>query len=257
MNFLEHMRNLSDMLVTGMKLADDYNNPTGKGDFRELQLINILRDKLPENLVVSKGEVFDSDGNRSPEFDIIIHLRTSSPKFFSLGDRKVIPCEDVIAVGEVKSSDSEKAFKQFKDALEKLNGLNRYYKPTELFTRLNPVDAAKFNGTPIKTNSRLEALRPIIGFFFAYRGASAGTLIKNITALSPFPDNNIGFFFPNHCQILKAPQFAGWVASPEAHRRDVLFMLLFALLEYCRDDVRTLNVTTDFDRYIQRFVQEV
>src|SRR4051812_14265765 len=95
-SFLDHIQKLNDLLSSQSGLADDYSNPTGKGDHREEGLIEILRSKLPTNFSISKGEIVDSDGNRTPEFDVIVHINSDTPQFLSIADRKVIPCEDVV-----------------------------------------------------------------------------------------------------------------------------------------------------------------
>ena len=75
-----------------------------------------------------------------------------------------------------------------------------------------------------------------------------------IKSLDPFPGNNIGFYFPNNCSVVNLPAHGGWNASPEGSEQDVLFTLVRALIGYCGDDVRTLNVRTDTKRYFDNFI---
>src|SRR6266540_5186972 len=49
-----------------------YQHPTGIGDAREDTVRQYLQDVLPPRFSVDRGKIFDSEGNLSSEFDIII-----------------------------------------------------------------------------------------------------------------------------------------------------------------------------------------
>lgn len=76
-----------------------------KGESREYQVLDTLRDVLPERVSVERGVVIvDASGAESKKFDGVLLDRTSWPRLFQRGPAIVAMIESVVAVIEVKSS---------------------------------------------------------------------------------------------------------------------------------------------------------
>lgn len=252
MDFVEHLRKLNLILSTTAKIAEDYNNPSGIGDFRETSLIDILRAKLPTNLLLSKAEIMDSEGSRTPEFDIVITTSSETPRYFCLGERQVLPCEDVLMVGEIKSAFKLDQLEYFIKGIKKLNELKRYFSPTQLFSHYSPKAATSFINRPISPSEAHGGVSRIASFFFMYSSPSDETLIKHLNTLNP-PENFLGLFSLNQSQIIKTK--GAWTASPVGQKADVLFWLFFSIHQYCKGHERGFNITADVDRYYQQFIE--
>lgn len=76
-----------------------------KGTIREDQVADFLREQLPGRYQVVRGELIDSEGNRSRQLDTIIIDRNSAAPFLRGRDTSewILPVEAALAVIEVKS----------------------------------------------------------------------------------------------------------------------------------------------------------
>ncbi|MCB0390953.1 MAG: hypothetical protein KDD58_06675 [Bdellovibrionales bacterium] len=255
MDFLSHMKQLGQILSINSEIASNYNNPSGIGDHRELSLTDIIRDKLPSTLMVSKGEIIDSNGKRTPEFDIVVHYPSKAPNFLNLAGRKVIPCEDVLCVGEIKSQYNEDRLKTCIESVKKLNELRRYYRGTYLLSKLNSLAVEKYKNTPVPIEDGNSGAPAIAAFFFSYKGSSDDTIIGHLEDLKDIPKNFLGTFILNQSQIIK--KAAKWTASPANQKDYVLFWLFFSIYgmysEITKEGLQEM-IEVDVDRYITNFV---
>jgi hypothetical protein len=88
-------------LQTGREAFD---HPGEKGDASEIAWRDRLERFLPTRYQVSSGFVFDADGLRSGQVDVIIHDRHFCPLLFEQNDKLLIPAESVFGVFEVKQT---------------------------------------------------------------------------------------------------------------------------------------------------------
>ena len=86
-----------------------------------------------------KGEICDSTGRRSVEFDIIISYLSSAIRLFGTAINQVLPIESVLAVLEVKSILAKESVTTFNSNLAHLNTFDRYYVPTLLYKHIGPM----------------------------------------------------------------------------------------------------------------------
>jgi hypothetical protein len=96
------------------RTAKESTHALTKGEEREDIVRTFLKNNLPENIGVMKGQVFDSAGNVSSQSDLILYSKTSIS--FRGDTRGLFPIDSVLAVGEIKSylkSD------EIKDCIEK------------------------------------------------------------------------------------------------------------------------------------------
>src|SRR4051812_38134753 len=74
-----------------------------KGGVREYDLLQFLQRYMPATVkVIGSTEIISTDGQRSPQMDIVI-CDPSTPPLFSRGNYQIVPSECVYAVIEVKS----------------------------------------------------------------------------------------------------------------------------------------------------------
>ena len=103
------------------------DHPGEIGDQREHLVIDFLKQFIPKRFgIIQQGTVIDSSGKQSGNIDIVIYDKLVTP-IFEYEESKLIPCEGVVAIGEVKTSiDSESKFKDALDQLESVHRLNRH-----------------------------------------------------------------------------------------------------------------------------------
>lgn len=87
------------------EIRDQNNHSKIKGDRVEEHVREFLRQRLPQSVGVTSGEIIDANGKRSREVDVIVYDAMNSPLLFA-GDTAgsiLVPAEAVIAAVEVKS----------------------------------------------------------------------------------------------------------------------------------------------------------
>lgn len=95
---------------------------------RESSIKMKLKSILPNGVGIGSGFVIDSFGNTSKQCDIILYEETYAAKFVINDDSSntYYSCENVIAVGEIKSNLTKKEFKDCCDKLKKIKELKRF-----------------------------------------------------------------------------------------------------------------------------------
>jgi hypothetical protein len=83
----QHLLAVSEELQCAHRVSRSYGNTGGKGDMRETALRDWLGEFLSARLAISKGEIVDSSGRRSREFDCIVHLPSLAPRIFGRAGR--------------------------------------------------------------------------------------------------------------------------------------------------------------------------
>lgn len=80
------------------------NHEKVKGDRGEETVRRFLRERLPQSVGVTSGEIIDANGKRSREVDVIVYDAMNSPLVFAgdIAGSVLIPAEAVIAAVEVK-----------------------------------------------------------------------------------------------------------------------------------------------------------
>lgn len=127
-NSEEYIRTLGIELVNDFAKAGKSTHPCSVGSGREKALMNKLKSILPHGVGVGSGFVFDSYGNTSAQCDLIIYEEEYALKFIINEDENYAyyNCENVIAVGEVKSDATLTAFEDAFTKLKRIKELIRY-----------------------------------------------------------------------------------------------------------------------------------
>jgi hypothetical protein len=179
-NLVEHYRALSDSLASQYRLSSAYGHRGSKGQIREDVLMATLQGMAHDFVKLCKGEVCDSTGRRSAEFDIIISYLSSAIRLFGTATNQVIPIESVLAVLEVKSMLAKESVTTFNSSLAHLNTFDRYYVPTQLYQFTGAVtgneEYASFIDRPIKPLDHIRGVSRICGGIFAFEAPASNTV---------------------------------------------------------------------------------
>lgn len=101
------------------------DNTTIRGNCREALIGYFLSKNMPQAIEFNTGEVFDSNGRKSGQCDIVLTLNTS-PKLNLYDSSNLFPCETILGVIEVKSSlESNDVLSKVIEHCKKLKSLKR------------------------------------------------------------------------------------------------------------------------------------
>jgi hypothetical protein len=99
--FKKYFEKSADELLAQYEKSKGLEASANKGSAREVFCRDFLRKNLPSRLSVKSGEIWDGEGSRTGQFEIII-IRDDCPTL-SYGGPDVFPIEGVFGVVEVKS----------------------------------------------------------------------------------------------------------------------------------------------------------
>ena len=127
-NSEDYIKTLGDELVNDFIKAGKSTHPCSVGSGREKALMNKLKSILPHGIGVGSGFVFDSYGNTSAQCDLIIYEEEYALKFIINDDESYAyyNCENVIAVGEIKSDATIASIEDSFNKLKKIKELKRF-----------------------------------------------------------------------------------------------------------------------------------
>lgn len=169
------------------------DHPLEVGIARERLLVDYLRRFLPERYGIDNGFVIDSKNNVSKQIDVVIYDKVISPVFEIPGKINYFPCECVVAVGEVKTTITDR--KTLSDALSKLKSvqeLDRFSDNTNLQVAVHGAHGH------FKLKIPPDGPAPIpyhtLGFIFTSRSMSRDTMVNE---LKSFCSSNPKQYWPN------------------------------------------------------------
>lgn len=119
---------LAEELISNFDRAGRATTPGLVGSAREHEVRQKLESLLPSKVGVASGCVIDSYGGTSNQTDVVLFERDQCPIFSINGDPNAtyIPCESVLAVGEIKSSLGTKELTDAVDKIAKIKSLQRH-----------------------------------------------------------------------------------------------------------------------------------
>jgi hypothetical protein len=251
-DLLDHYRNISSFLYSQYRLSSAYGHHGTKGHLREGILIETLRAMAPDDVRINKGEICDSNGKRSPEFDVVISHQSTAIKLFSSPSNCVVPVETVLGVIEVKSMLARDGIEKLNSDLEYLNTFERYYEPTDLLRLCSDLsgtkgDAAIFD-KPIGPSKSIKGLGPIIGILFAYESPQIPTIRTWLDSIQPAP--NLAFLFVlNHFAGFWDPEALTWKIAEMG--QDTFAGFARAFIELASSNQREAYIRCNSARYIE------
>jgi len=258
-NLIEHFRNVSDLIFSQYQLSSAYGHRGSKGSIREDLIADALQSIVNDYVMLCKGEICDSNGLRSPEFDIIAYHKSSAIKLFSTPKNKVIPVETVLAIIEVKSILNKDTFIKFNDDLTYLNTFNRYYKPTSIYKYQGDLTGRKeyesFIGHSVKPFQKHYGISPIIGGIVCFESPSTDTVKEWIKEI-PIESNFIFVFTLNEWIASCIPESRTWRFASIRHDSFASFAYLVTGF-FQKISEREYYLSVDSDRYFELAARNV
>lgn len=155
------------------------------GSAREHEVRINLQSLLPTKVAVATGCVIDSFGNTSNQCDVILYEKDHCPVFSINGDPAAtyIPCESVIAVGEVKSSLGTSEVNDAVDKIAKVKSLRRYFNDPTCFRGYG--SAVPIQGAPSQAfDPEHKPLDQIYGFILCHESSLAPATLADRYAMA-------------------------------------------------------------------------
>ena len=146
---------LAEDLISCFDRAGRATTPGLVGSAREHDVRQKLQSILPSKVGITSGCVIDSYGNTSNQIDVILYEKEQCPVFSINGDPNstYIPCEGVIAVGEIKSSIGKKEIIDSVNKIARVKSLTRH--------STNPTCFRKYGSSLAAQGVDSESLDPI------------------------------------------------------------------------------------------------
>jgi len=177
MPYRDALRLLSQRLLNTSSSA--FGHPSAKGDRKEDLLQKFLLPRLGASFDGKKGEIVDSDGESTGEFDVVVYDRRVGSCIEQDSDRHLVRAESVAAILEVKSYlEGRDLDEAFGSGCKKLVRLSRYYEPTALLKFIMVGDKAKFEAATqnmkagVRALSSFESVPAVVGFYVGFDGIS-------------------------------------------------------------------------------------
>ncbi|MDD4347736.1 MAG: hypothetical protein PHF70_01415 [Opitutales bacterium] len=171
---------LANELIFNFARASGGTTPGLVGSAREHEVRNKLQSVLPTKVAVSTGCVIDSFGNTSKQCDVILFEKDHCPVFSINGDPAAtyIPCESVIAVGEIKSSVGTSDINDAVDKIARVKSLRRYHNNPTCFRQYGSV--MSIQGSPSESfDPEHKPLDQIYGFILCHSFSLAAATIAD------------------------------------------------------------------------------
>jgi len=162
------MRDTKNALLKFDQISEDFKSPRDIEKQRELLTANLIKKYVPRTFSTGSGEIFDSDGNRTGQVDVVI-CNQYHPFTYAETEPGLFFAEGVSCAIEVKPdlgdySELQRGFTQ----IQKIKRLRRKSLDGDL---------------TIGNDYTLERMEKIISIIFGYRSPSFRYLLPNIRRL--------------------------------------------------------------------------
>ena len=127
-NSHEYFLHLAEDIINNFSKASRATTPVLVGTARENEIRLKLEKLLPSKVAIATGCIIDSYGKTSTQTDVILYERDQCP-IFSINDTPeatYIPCEGVVAIGEIKSTLTATDLKDSINKIKRVKELQRY-----------------------------------------------------------------------------------------------------------------------------------
>lgn len=178
MKMLEVLKANSQILNAKLESSRLYEHNGLKGTCREEDLINVIRDCIPECYGMKSGQIFSDNDKMSKQIDVVIYDNVFSNYFKKDSSAYLFPCESVYGSIEVKTILDEKSFKEAIENIKSVRELKREKSTCLDITPLRHLDLSKstFRYNETRTNEYLNII-------FAYDSVGEKTLTEYIQKL--------------------------------------------------------------------------
>ena len=173
----QHLINNAEALRQFGKDVGLLNHCVNLGTARENLITNFLKKNLPESIGYHSGELFDCQGARSGQIDIVLHPITS-PKINLHDTINMFPAETVLAAIEVKSNLKKDDIEKALESSRKVKALNFSNRIDSFSERIS--DGVDFEKIPF--------------IIFSFQGGEISTLLENMKEYSDKEDIDFSCF---------------------------------------------------------------
>ncbi|QGT84795.1 DUF6602 domain-containing protein [Pseudomonas coronafaciens] len=184
-NVSQFLGYLAQDLVDSFARAGNATTPGLVGGAREHSVRMKLQTLLPAAASVATGCVIDSFGGTSNQADVVIHERDNCPVFSFGGSPEAtyIPCEGVIAVGEIKSTLGTKELRDSVLKIRRGKTLQRASKDATHFRHFGSAMVMQGADSEAFDPERNRYDQPFCFVLCQSYGVSRATLGKNYAAM--------------------------------------------------------------------------
>ena len=112
MKMIDALKSNSQILNAKLESSKLYEHNGLRGTCREEDLINVIRDCIPECYGMKAGQIFSSDNKISKQIDVVIFDTIFSNYFKKDSSAYLFPCESVYGSIEVKTMLNKESFEE-------------------------------------------------------------------------------------------------------------------------------------------------
>ncbi len=125
MKMIDALKANSQILNAKLESSKLYKHNGLRGTCREEDLINVIRDCIPECYGMKAGQIFSSDDRISKQIDVVIFDTVFSNYFKKDSSAYLFPCESVYGSIEVKTVLNKESFEEAIENIKSVRELNR------------------------------------------------------------------------------------------------------------------------------------
>lgn len=178
MKMLDVLKTNSQILNAKLESSRLYEHNGLKGTCREEDLINIIRDCIPECYGMKAGQIFSQNDKISKQIDVVIYDSVFSNYFKKDSSAYLFPCESVYGSVEVKTMLNRETFDEAIENIKSVRELKREKANCLDITPIRHIDLSKEN---FKYNEN--RTNEYINVIFAYDSVNEDTIIEYIRNL--------------------------------------------------------------------------
>lgn len=179
MKIIDIIQKNSKILESKLEASVLYEHNGMRGTCREEDLINIIRDCLPECYGLKAGQVFSQYDQISKQIDVVIYDSIFSNYFKRDSSAALFPAESIYGTIEVKSKLDKKSFDM---AIENIKSIRKLKREQSSMLDIIPISTLSLSTNSFSyTQNRFNEYLNII---FAYDSPSIETLNKYIENLN-------------------------------------------------------------------------
>lgn len=192
-NSHEYFLHLAEDIINNFSKASRATTPVLVGTARENEIRLKLEKLLPSKVAIATGCIIDSYCNTSTQTDVILYERDQCP-VFSINDTPeatYIPCEGVVAIGEIKSTLTTADLKDSINKIKRVKELQRYSNNNLCWRKYGSTMALE--GTPSEKFDQINKTKDqIYGFILCQKfGLKIDTLLDNYKELLNNVDDHL------------------------------------------------------------------
>lgn len=124
-NLKSWFESLQNNMIAAASDSEVVDHPTDMGDISEKNWIQLFKKYLPKRYKTAKAIIFDSQGNKSDQIDLVLYDAQYSYMAFNRKGILYIPAESVYAVFEIKQTLNRKHMKYAGDKARSVRKLHR------------------------------------------------------------------------------------------------------------------------------------